>query len=221
MSSRLALLALLLSPFASARDDEEEKLELAPAARFEFADAIAGARISATVGGARDIRYFRDQVRDGEVPHPNVFTPEGRFSEHDLPIPPAGRCVELLCPAGTAMATTLTVQPEVRWLAQLGFHTGINVADFRRAPLNLVAVIDKSGSMAGEPLDLVKRSLHRVVDQLDNDDQLSIVLYGDTVHTLLAPTSAAQRAALHRQVDQIQSSGSTYMPRRGRRRASA
>lgn len=223
--SRLVLLSAplaLAAPLAFAGDDDEDdKVKLAPAGAprvdFDFAPAeIAAAplsKISATVGGAQDIRYFRDQVAAGEVPHANVFTPEGLFSEHDLPIPDEGgaACRQLLCPVGAATSASLTVQPEVRYLAQLGFHTGIDAASFERPPLNLVAVVDKSGSMSGQPLELVKASLDEMVDQLGPDDQLSVVLYGDTVHTFLPPTRVQNRAALHAQIARIESAGSTYM----------
>lgn len=211
MSSRLLLLALLVSPLARAGGDDEEERAIKASPAIEFADAlVAPATIAATVGGAQDIRHLRDRVRDGEVPLPQAFTPEGLFSEHDLPLP-AGRCAELLCPVAAATPATLTVQPEVRWLAQLGFHTGLDAASFRRAPLNVVAVVDKSGSMAGAPLELVQDALHHLVDQLGAGDQLSVVLYGDTVHTFIAPTSAGARAALHRDIDRIASAGSTNL----------
>lgn len=46
-----------------------------------------------------------------------------------------------------------------------------------RAPVDIVAVIDKSGSMHGEKLDLVKETLEFVIDQLKDTDRLSVVTY--------------------------------------------
>ena len=37
-----------------------------------------------------------------------------------------------------------------------------------RAPVDIVAVVDKSGSMQGKKLDLVKKTLLFVVDQCEN-----------------------------------------------------
>lgn len=220
--ARLALLvplALLAAPsFAEDREEEEEDVTVgAPRAKYkiateiDFAPSVAPAQLSATPGGAQDIRYFRDQVKAGEVPHPNVFTPEGLFSEHDLPIPAGAVCRQLLCPVGAASPAALTVQPDVRFLAQLGFHTGIDAATFRRAPVNLVAVIDKSGSMSGAPLETVRRSLYGVLEQLGPQDQLSIVLYGDQAHVWMPPTPASEKGRIHAQIAGIQSAGSTAM----------
>lgn len=36
-----------------------------------------------------------------------------------------------------------------------------------RAPVDIVAVIDKSGSMSGQKLDLVKKTLHFVIEQCE------------------------------------------------------
>jgi len=50
-----------------------------------------------------------------------------------------------------------------------------------RAPLDLVAVIDRSGSMAGSKLILVKETLTFIVDQLQECDRLAIVAYATDV----------------------------------------
>jgi len=47
---------------------------------------------------------------------------------------------------------------------------------FDRAPLDLVAVLDQSGSMSGEKLDMVKNSMNFAISQLREDDRLAIVL---------------------------------------------
>eukprot|EP00795_Rhopilema_esculentum_P005872 gene5872-11198_t len=50
-----------------------------------------------------------------------------------------------------------------------------------RAPIDIVAVIDKSGSMSGTKLQLVKTTMEFVVGQLKSDDRLSIVTYDTNV----------------------------------------
>ena len=87
----------------------------------------------------------------------------------------------------------------------------VDASTWQREPLNLVAVVDKSGSMDGAPLDTVKASLRQVARQMTARDQLSIVLYGDTSHVHLAPTSLAQRDRVLASIDRIQSAGSTAM----------
>jgi hypothetical protein len=107
--------------------------------------------------------------------------------------------------AGAATDARLPAQPEVRYLAQLGFSSGLDPATYKRAPLHLVAVVDKSGSMSGHPLDLVRKSLHQIAGQLRPDDAISIVLYGDRAHVHLSPTPAARLGAIQASIDAIAS----------------
>ena len=192
------------------RDDDERRHKSmahpAPAMSYDFADSLG-----ATPGGAQDISFFRDRVAAGEVPHANTFTPEGLFSEHDLPLTTRSKCAQTLCATGEAIASGLLVQPEVRYLAQLGFSSGLDPKTFKRSPVHLVAVIDKSGSMSGQPLELVKESLLKVLSQLGPDDELSIVLYGDRSHVYMQPTAIRDRPAIARQISGIASAGSTNM----------
>jgi Ca-activated chloride channel family protein len=219
-STLLAGFALLLTVPAQAerphRDDDEEDMP-APAAmpmrmKMEFAaDAVMG-ELGATPGGAQDISFFRDRVDAGEVPHPAVFTPEGLFSEHDLPLSSEGvRCDQLLCVRAEATDARLLVQPDVRYVAQVGFSSGLDPATFRRLPLNVVAVVDKSGSMGGRPIEMAKAALHELTKQLGKDDQIEIVLYGDRTHVHLAPTRGDAHDRIARAIDAIQIEGSTYM----------
>lgn len=214
--SGLALCAATLLPGLAdgrsppPRDDEERHRKLAAPSPMAY-DFAADLEMGATPGGAQDISFFRDRVAAGEVPHANTFTPEGLFSEHDLPLATRTKCAQTLCATGEAMATSLLVQPEVRFLAQLGFSSGLDPKTFKRSPVHLVAVIDKSGSMSGQPLELVKESLLKVLSQLNPDDELSIVLYGDRSHVYMQPTAIRDRNAIARQISGITSAGSTNM----------
>jgi Ca-activated chloride channel family protein len=145
------------------------------------------------------------------MPRPESLTVEGLMGEHDLTLP--GRsCAQLFCLVGEAMPAALPTRPDDRLFLGLGFASNIDAATWRREPLNLVAVVDKSGSMNGNPLDLVRRSLRQIVGQMRDGDQISIVLYGDEAHLYLAPTPlAGNRGAILRAIDRIASAGSTFM----------
>ena len=217
MNRALCLLAGLLATTSLALavppDDEDEKL-------YDFAPAMvegafmAPAEMGVTPGGAQDTAFARDRILAGEVPHPNTFTPEGLFSEHDLPAPEGHTCQQVLCVIGATAPVELIAQPEARTLAQLAFATNIDARTWQRAPVSLIAVVDKSGSMSGAPLETVKASLHRLADQLGPNDQLGIVLYGDTTHVHLPPTQTGNPHTIkniHANIDAIQSAGSTFM----------
>ena len=67
----------------------------------------------------------------------------------------------------------------------------------QRNPLNLSLVIDRSGSMSGQPLAEARRCAEFVLDGLLPTDRLSLVVYDDGVDTLVpaVPASARRRTA--------------------------
>ncbi|CAN6323955.1 unnamed protein product [Urochloa humidicola] len=76
-------------------------------------------------------------------------------------------------------------------------------SDVARAPLDLVTVLDVSGSMAGQKLQLVKRAMGFVVDQLGPADRLSVVVFANAARrvTRLARMSPAGKAAAKQAVE--------------------
>ena len=193
-------------------DDERRHDSKKMKMRYSFdAAPMAAESIGVTQGGAQDIGYARDRIKAGEIPHPNTFTPEGLFSEHDLPITIGKRCKKPICVGGQAIKAELLAQPEVRYLAQLGFGSDINAKTFKRKPLNLIAVVDTSGSMSGQPHQLVRESLSAVLDQLGPGDQIGIVVYDSKAHTLLDPTPVRQKRKIMAGINAIESAGSTAM----------
>jgi len=187
------------------QNDDDEIIVLSP--------FCVGGGMGVTVGGAKDAGYFRDGVDRGEFPHPNTITAEGLFSEYDLPLKPHRTSKNLLFLDGEAIRTSLVSAPEARYLAQIGFSSGLDAQKWHRDPINLIAVVDKSGSMNGQPLNLVKECLRKVLSQFGPDDQMSIVLYGDRSHVYLDPTrtTRANRTDILDAIDHIESSGSTNM----------
>ena len=65
-----------------------------------------------------------------------------------------------------------------RKTAKLEVHLSLNPA-----PIDLVVVIDKSGSMRGGKLELVQQSAEFMVQQLKDDDRVSVVSYDTNVTT--------------------------------------
>lgn len=173
----------------------------------------ANGNLGATVGGAQDINFFRDGAGRGLVPHPDTFTAEGLFSEYDLPLDLGVTADQLFVVQTAAVPARFDALPEVVYLAQLGFSSGLTAATWQPPALNLVAVVDKSGSMNGQPLALVRASLTHALGQMRDGDQLSIVLYGDQSHVFLPPTRVgpATRNPIAQSIASIASSGSTNM----------
>lgn len=198
-----ALLAVTAAMPALAQSEDDE--------RGAVDELIVTAQIRQ--GGAQDISFFRNEASAMRVPMPGSLTAEGLIGSYNLVIGPQPPCSQLFCLTGEAMKADLALRPKDEVFVGLGFSSNIDAETWKREPLNLVAVVDKSGSMDGEPLALVRRSLKTIVRQMRPGDQITIVLYGDESHRYLAPTAITRTNVpdILAKIDRIESSGSTNM----------
>lgn len=196
-------LALVLSSPAPAQDTTQEEEE-------SLSDIIVTGSIRQ--GGAQDIKHFRSVSLDGSfLPETTSLTVEGLLGEHDLTMPQLAPCRQTFCISGHAMRANLPVRPDDQWLIGLGFASNIDADSWRGAPLSLVAVVDRSGSMTGV-IGRVRAALHQAVDQLRDGDRFGIVHYGSEPQVHLEVTEIkGNRDALHRAIDAIQIEGATAM----------
>jgi len=84
-------------------------------------------------------------IEDGGIPDPAAITVEGFLSEHSIPIPaPQQPRILYATMASTWHRDSDAFTPLAT--VQIGFGTNIDRNTFARDPLNVVVVIDKSGS---------------------------------------------------------------------------
>lgn len=86
-------------------------------------------------------------------------------------------------------------------------------SDVTRKPTDIVVIIDRSGSMAGEKIHYARSALHQLVDRLGENDRFGLVAY-ETEAQVLVPLSFATgsaRSHWRRVIDRIESGGSTNM----------
>ena len=114
---------------------------------------------------------------------------------------------------GDAFSQTVTVVPTPWNTGTNLVHIGIQgqmPATEDRPPLNLVFLIDTSGSMqSANKLPLLKQSFRLMLGQLRSEDQISIVTYAGSAGQVLAPTPAGERATILAALDRLEAGGST------------
>jgi len=80
-----------------------------------------------------------------------------------------------------------------------------------RTPLDIALVIDRSGSMRGQPLETAKECAVRIVKGLRPDDRISIVTFDDEIDIVQALTAVGDAKDIEARIRSIQSGGSTNL----------
>lgn len=91
---------------------------------------------------------------------------------------------------------------------------GIEAGDIEpatRAPLNVALVIDRSGSMRGEPMAKARQAARTFVDALDERDRIALISFDNTSQVEVASTrvDAAGQRKLHEAIEQMRAGGTT------------
>ena len=81
----------------------------------------------------------------------------------------------------------------------------------KRLPLNLSLVIDRSGSMNGEPLEEAKKCASMLVDRMSEMDKLSIVTYDNQADVIVPSQPVSHKSRLKSQISTISCGGMTAL----------
>jgi Ca-activated chloride channel family protein len=235
----LALVLVLLGPATTAAagpeqgdEDDEDDEDVAPMPEgafvspprmaapapavemeYSFSDDLAGEMApggGATPGGTKDVNLLRALVDAGQFPRPQQVTPEGLFSEHDLPLIPPEPCDQLLCVHAEVSDANLVSDPRLHYLAQLGFSSAFAPEDLTRDPTEFVLVVDGSSSMAGRPLEVVRETIGTVLARLGPADHVTLIAF-DRAPRLLVDAAAPGDIALLSGVAGLEAKGPSHL----------
>ena len=147
----------------------------------------------------------RGYLSRGQVPPPGIVRVEELVNYFDYDYPQ---------PVGEHPFAFSTEVGPCPWngenrLVRIGLQgREINAAD--APPSNLVFLIDVSGSMGdSDKLGLLKKSFHAMVDQLREQDRVSIVTYAGSSALVLPSTSGAEKDEIREAIEDLRSGGST------------
>ncbi|MCF2871008.1 von Willebrand factor type A domain-containing protein [Octadecabacter sp. G9-8] len=148
---------------------------------------------------------IRSSITAGQLPPPDAVRIEEMINYFPYAYP---------APDGDAPFQPTVNVFETPWNADTQLvHIGIQgemPSTDDRPPLNLVFLIDTSGSMeSAEKLPLLRQSFRLMLDNLRPEDEVAIVTYADSTSVALDPTAASNRADILAALNALSAGGST------------
>jgi Ca-activated chloride channel homolog len=197
--------------------------------------AAFGGDIGFSVGGSKDINNFRENIKNDFLPLPTDITYEGLYYDYYFDTGETARCSELFCPSYSYAISQDPFSQEDDYYLSVGLNSGIE--DFQRKKLNVVVVLDISGSM-GSPfnkyyydqfgnrqeiegwedstktkMELASQSVVSLLDHLEEDDRFAMVLFnnGAQVAKPLNLVGETDMNAIKSHILKISANGGTNM----------
>lgn len=184
-------------------------------------------------GGAKDAATFRQNVERGFMPQASDISLEGVFSDYFFNVESDKPCEQLVCPAyATAVSRNPFTGRLERYLA-VGLSSNVERSRFARKPLNLVLVLDVSGSMAtpftsyyydqaskrsgGDDslpkIEAAKRAIASLLDRLGPEDSFALVLFNQRAVTALSlqPLPGRNMAGIKARLSEVKAEGGTNL----------
>lgn len=166
------------------------------------APSMGSSNLGFSVGGAKDINNFRENIENGYFPISTDITYNGLFYDYTFDTGMVNESEDLFSPSYSIAVSKDPVSNEKEYYMTVGLNSNIKESDFQRKKLNLVVVLDISGSMSSnmnsyyydDPLGISKdteykskmqaanESVNILLDQLKDDDRFGMVLFDDEAY---------------------------------------
>ena len=169
--------------------------------------------IGFSTGGAKDINNFRQNIKNGYFPISTDITYNGLFYDYyfDTGKNTKTESEHLFSPSYSCAISKDPISLKNDYYITVGLNSNIKESDFQRKKLNLVIVLDISGSMSSpfssyyydyflnenknknktqseedkkSKMEIANESVNILIDQLKSYDRLGIVLFNDEAEIL-------------------------------------
>ena len=196
-------------------------------------DSMAAApstNLGFSVGGAKDINNFRENIKNGYFPISTDITYNGLFYDYTFDTGMVNESEDLFSPSYSLAVSKDPISSEKEYYMTVGLNSNIKESDFKRKKLNLVVVLDISGSM-GSSLDryyyddplaskeidhkskmqAANEAVNILLDQLKDDDRFGMVLFDDSAYLAkeLSLVEATDMDAIKEHILEITEGGGT------------
>ncbi|MDB2283262.1 VWA domain-containing protein [Halorubrum ezzemoulense] len=198
------------------------------------ANSASRETVGLAAGGAKDVTNFRENIANDYTPQPKAISDEGLFYDYHFETGTRTDSEALFAPRYAAAVSDHPISGETEHYLSVGLDSTLSVDEFERPRLDLVAVLDVSGSMdssfdayyydehgrkreaedgAATKLDAATQSLCALTEQLHDEDRLGVVLYNHRAHVAkpLRDVGATDMPAIRRHIREIAAGGSTNL----------
>ena len=167
-------------------------------------ESTNGRTIGFSTGGAKDINNFRENIKNGYFPITTDITYNGLFYDYTFDTGAKKESKELFSPAYSTAVSKDPISENKELYMTVGLNSNIKQSDFTRKKLNLVVVLDISGSMSSSfnsyyydqfmgkkenkededkpKMQIANEAVNVLIDQLKDDDRFGMVLFDDTAY---------------------------------------
>ncbi|MFB6296513.1 MAG: VWA domain-containing protein [Halobacteriales archaeon] len=194
-----------------------------------------GGSIGLAAGGAKGVANYRRNIEEGYLPIPSDLSYEGLFYDYYFDTGDPGSCSALFCPAYSTAITADPLGGEVERYLTVGLNSGLATSDFERKTLNLVVVLDISGSMDSAfseyyydrfgnrqeregdgdrpKIDVAAESIAALTTHLRPDDRFGVVLFNDESHLAkpMRTVGETDMAAIREHLRELTADGGTNL----------
>jgi Ca-activated chloride channel family protein len=155
-----------------------------------------------SVGGAKDADNFYENLKNDYLPKIDSITYEGVFYDHYFKSQNSNECKDLFCPTYTTAIDKNPFSENREYWLSVGLDS--NIKNIKRKKLNIVVVLDISGSM-GSPFNryyydnksgskkenidtktskmkIANESIVNMIDHLKDEDKLGVVLFDNSAY---------------------------------------
>ncbi len=161
----------------------------------------AVANLGFSVGGAKDGDNFFYNLEQGYLPRYSSLSYEGLFYDYTFDTGQEQKCEGLFCASYASGISKDIFSGETDYYLSLGLNSGLTEVSFQRKKLNLVVVLDISGSMSSpfnsyyydsngqrnsntegcpkSKMDIANQSIVAMLGHLRAGDRFAMVLFDD------------------------------------------
>ncbi len=188
-----------------------------------------------SVGGAKDADNFFQNLKEGYLPRYSSLTYEGLFYDYTFDTAQEKQCEGLFCPSYARGVSIDLFSGETDYYLSLGLNSGLTEESFQRKKLNLVVVLDISGSMSSpfnsyyyntsrkknqpkeeqskSKMEIANQAIVSMLDHLSPSDRFAMVLFDDQGYRAkpLRKVGSTDMVAISRHILDLQPRGGTNM----------